>query len=97
MKQFKITADNITRDSPDDCYLAPEDPIQELRIASYMGGLGSAVKLAEYNAKVAEAKKLNTDSAGMSGNDKALYMKANNIRPGTPAWFELWYGQGTKR
>ena len=58
-----------------------------------MGGLGSTVKLAEYRNKVAEASKLNKDSAGMSGTDKSQYMKANNIRPGTPAWFELWYGK----
>jgi hypothetical protein len=93
MRQFRITSDNIIQDSPDDCYLAPEDPIQELKIASYMGGLGSTVKLAEYKAKVVKANKLNIDKAGMSSNDKALYMKANNIRPGTPAWFELWYGK----
>jgi hypothetical protein len=93
MKQYYITKENISQNSPDDCYLAPEDPIHELKIASYMGGLGSMAKLAEYNAKVAEAKKLNTDSAGMTGNDKSQYMKANNIRPGTPAWFELWYGK----
>jgi hypothetical protein len=93
MKQYYITRENILQDSPNDCYLAPTDPIHELKIASSMGGLGSAQKLAEYRARVAEDIKLNTaDSAGMTGNDKAQYMKANNIRPGTPAWFELWYG-----
>lgn len=98
MKQYKITSNNINHDSPSDCYLSPTDPIHELKIASYMDGLGSTVKLAEYRAKVIEDIKLNTaDSAGMTGNDKAQYMKANNIRPGTPAWFELWYRQGTKQ
>jgi len=26
-------------------------------------------------------------------NNKALYMKDNNIKPGTPAWFALWFGK----
>jgi len=26
-------------------------------------------------------------------NNKALYMKENNIKPGTPAWFALWFGK----
>jgi hypothetical protein len=87
MKQYYITKENILQDSPDDCYLAPEDPIQELKIASYMGGLGSEVRLAEYRAKVVEASKVNTGAV-----NKAAYMKEFNIKPGTPAWFELWYG-----
>jgi hypothetical protein len=97
MKQFYITKENISQDSPDDCYLAPDDPIQELKIASYMGGLGSMAKLAEYKQKTAEQKKLNTvDEFGMTGTQKAEYMRKNNIRPGTPAWFELWRGTPTK-
>jgi len=92
MKQFYITKENILQDSPDDCYLSPEDPIQQLKIASYMGGLGAQAKLAEYNAKVAELKKLKKDETGMSGSDKSKFMRENNIRPGTPAWFELWFG-----
>ena len=97
MKQFYITKENISQDSPDDCYLAPDDPIQELKIASYMGGLGSMAKLAEYKQKTAEQKKLNTvDDFGMTGTQKAEYMRKNNIRPGTPAWFELWRGTPTK-
>ena len=26
-------------------------------------------------------------------NNKARYMKDNNIKPGTPAWFALWFGK----
>jgi hypothetical protein len=97
MKQFYITKENISQDSPDDCYLAPDDPIQELKIASYMGGLGSMHKLAEYRQKAKENVQLNTvDEFGMTGAQKAEYMKKNNIRPGTPAWFELWRGTPTK-
>jgi hypothetical protein len=91
MKQFYITKENVTPNHPDDCYLAPEDPIQELKIAAMMGGLGAQARLDEYKAKVAEANKVNTGSI-----DKATYMKDNNIKPGTPAWFELWFGRQGK-
>ena len=87
MKQFYITKENIVQDSDDDCYLAPEDPAHELKIASYLGGLGAEARLAEYKAKVAEANKVNTGEI-----NKAKYMQENGIKPGTPAWFELWFG-----
>jgi hypothetical protein len=32
----------------------------------------------------------------MTGSEKSEYMKKNNIRPGTPAWFELWRGSPTR-
>ena len=92
MKQYRITSDNILQDSPDDCYLSPDDPIQELKIASYLGGLGSEQRLQEYKAKQVEINKSTVKDGFMSGDDKAKYMKEYNIKPGTPAWFELWYG-----
>ena len=45
MKQFYITSKNIQQDTDEDCYLAPDDPVHELKITSYMGGLGSTTKL----------------------------------------------------
>lgn len=47
MKQYRITSDNIVLDSPDDCALAPDDPIHELKVISYLGGLGSREWLAK--------------------------------------------------
>lgn len=87
MKQFYITKENITSSSPDDCFLSPDDPIHELKIASYLGGLGSGARLAEYKAKIAEQNKVNNGSI-----NKAEYMREHGIKPGTPAWFELWFG-----
>jgi hypothetical protein len=57
MKQYKITSENINQDSPDDCYLDPTDPIHELKIVQYLGGLGAQERLAEYNQKVKEIVK----------------------------------------
>lgn len=92
MKQYRITNADILQDSPDDCYLAPDDPIHELKIASYLGGLGGEGRLQEYKAKVREINNNTNKDGFMSGNDKSEYMKKYNIKPGTPAWFALWHG-----
>jgi hypothetical protein len=78
----------MVKDSPDDCYLAPEDPIHALKTVSYMGGLNATERLHEYNASVKESNYVKSGAA-----DKAKFMKENGIKPGTPAWFELWYGR----
>jgi hypothetical protein len=51
MKQYKITSADILQDSQEDCYLDPNDPVHELKIASYLGGLGSSTRLEEYRLK----------------------------------------------
>lgn len=84
MKQYKITASDLNQDSPDDCYLAPDDPVQELKILSGMGGLGGEARLHEYRA----SQGFNISNTGM---EKAELMRKNNIQPGTPEWFKLWF------
>jgi hypothetical protein len=88
IKQYYITHENMVQESPDDCYLAPEDPIHALKVVSYMGGLNATERLHEYNAAVRESNQVKSGAV-----DKAKYMKENGIKPGTPAWFELWYGR----
>lgn len=56
MKQYRITSENINIDSPDDAYLSPDDPIQELKITNYLGGLGAEARLAEYKLKMSQTK-----------------------------------------
>ena len=48
MKQYKITSADILQDSQEDCYLDPNDPVHELKIASYLGGLGADARLEQY-------------------------------------------------
>lgn len=90
MKQYRITSENIVTDSPDDCLLRSDDPIHELKIAHYMNGLGSEERLAQYKASMTQ--EINKNSSGLSGNDKAVIMKEQNIKPGTKEWFTLWFG-----
>lgn len=84
MKEYRITTENLIEQSPDDCYLAPDDPIQELKIASYLGGLGSDARLQEYKAS------LNTV---VVGSNKGQIQREKNIKPGTEEWFKLWFGK----
>jgi hypothetical protein len=90
MKQYKITSDNIGQNSPDDCYLAPDDPIHEIKVLQYLGGINATARLYEYKTKAAE---VNNEGSNISitGNEKGELMKKHNIKPGTPEWFKLWF------
>ena len=50
MKQYRITTDNLNQSSEDDCYLAPEDPIHELKAIQHLAGLGGDARLHELRA-----------------------------------------------
>jgi hypothetical protein len=84
MKQYRIDSSNIPQDSSDDCYLVPDDPIHELKIAASLGGLGAAERLAEYRAQQATS---------IVSSNKGQIQREQNIKPGTVEWFRLWFGQ----
>ena len=86
MKQYYITSDNLSKDSDDDCYLAPNDPIHELKIAALMGGLGADERLAEYRAT---QKAINNNT----GVDKAALMRQHNIKPGSAEYIKLFFSK----
>jgi hypothetical protein len=52
MKQYKITSTDILQDSQEDCYLDPNDPVHELKIASYLGGLGADARIEQHRLKL---------------------------------------------
>ena len=86
MKQYRITSQDLNQDSPDDCYLSPEDPIQELKILSGMGGLGGEARLHEYRANQGS-------NISVTGDNKGELMRKNHIQPGTQEWFKLWFNK----
>lgn len=88
MKQYKITAEHINQNSSDDCYLDPTDPIHELMALSGLGGLGGQARLQEYRAQQAGSY---GETISAEGTRKAELMRQNDIRPGTPEWFKLWF------
>jgi len=92
MKQFKITTENSQPiDSSDDCVLSSDDYIHELKRLQYLGGLGGEARLQEYRAHQNAVNKGSNISA--TGTEKAQLMKKNNIKPGTPEWFQLWFSR----
>lgn len=90
MKQYKITTQDLNQSSDEDCYLAPDDPIQELKILSGLGGLNGQARLQEYRAQQAGSY---GETISAEGSRKAELMRQNNIQPGTPEWFKLWFNK----
>lgn len=84
MKQYKITTQDLNQDSDEDCYLAPDDPIHELKALAGLGGLGGEARLHEYRANQGS-------NISVTGDSKGELMKKHNIKPGTPEWFKLWF------
>ena len=89
MKQFKITSENIAPiDQDGDAYLAPDDPAQEIRRLQFLGGLGGQARLQEYKASLNQGSNITVTAA-----ENARIMREQNIQPGTPEWFKLWFSR----
>lgn len=84
MKQYRITSDDLPKDSDNDCYLSPTDPIHELKAVALMGGLGAQERLAEYKAKLRQP---------IASSNKGQIQREQGIKPGTDEWFKLWFNR----
>ena len=91
MNQFRITTEHLNQDSPDDAYLAPDDPIHEIKIVQYLAGLGADARLQEYRIKNSQINK--TENISTTGSEKRRLEREHNIQPGTPEWFQLWFSR----
>jgi hypothetical protein len=87
MKQYRITASDIVPQEDNDAYLAPEDPVHELKAASALGGLGGMERLMDYRAQ---------QRTPVVGSNKGQIQREQGIKPGTEEWFKLWFGQNNK-
>lgn len=85
IKQFRITTADIIQSSSDDCVLPPDDLVHKLKATSIVGGIGGDAILAEY-ARASHDFTLPTI-------DKGAIQRTQNIRPGTPEWFKLWFSR----
>ena len=83
MKQYRITTQDLNQ-SADDCYLAPDDPIHELKALAGLGGLGGEARLHEY--RVSQGS-----NVCVTGNENGRIQREQNIKPGSPEWFKLWF------
>ena len=77
--EYRITTDNILIGDESDCYIAPDDPFHQLKIAHQMGGLGSEQRLAEYRA--AQLPQFQSKSTEQIEFERTL-------KPGTDEWFK---------
>lgn len=78
MRHYRITSENITQSSPDDCILPEGDPAIEMMKQAYLGGLG-------YMPPVAGAPVF------PQSDNKGKIQRENNIKPGSDEWFSLWF------
>ena len=92
MKQYRVTSQNLNQDSADDAYLAPDDPINELKVIQYLGGINAAGRLQEYREKTAQ-KQAQGSNITVTAAENARIMREQNIKPGTPEWFKLWFSK----
>jgi hypothetical protein len=79
MKQYRITTDNINKDTEQDCVLDAKDPVNEIKRMQYLGGVG-------YKPYIPEGSNIST-----TGMENQQLEKQHNIKPGTPEWFQLWF------
>jgi hypothetical protein len=93
MKQYYITQENIAQDSPDDCYLAPDDPAHQIKRLQFLGGLGGQARLAEYNQQTAQSRLNQGGNITTTAAENARIMREKNIQPGTEEWFKLWFSK----
>jgi hypothetical protein len=89
MKQYRITSEDVLPKSDNDCYLAPDDPIHELKVVQHLAGLGGEARLAEYRVHTNAVNKGSNITATAAEN--ARIQREQNIRPGTSEWFKLWF------
>jgi hypothetical protein len=57
--------------------------IEQLRV---LAGIGNRAVMQEY-------KGFAGSNISVTGNEKGELMKQHNIRPGTEAWFKLWFSK----
>ena len=57
------------------------DDLQQLKL---LAGIGNRAVMQEY-------KGFAGSNISVTGNEKGELMKAHDIRPGTEAWFKLWF------
>ena len=91
MKQYYITTDNIPQDSDEDAYIAPDDPLNELKVIQYLAGLNAEGRLQEYRSHTAEINKGSNIST--TAAEKVKLMKDNNITPGSAEYIKLWFSK----
>jgi len=86
MQQYKFRSNDFVPEGEtgiDDAVLDVNDPINEMRV---LAGLGNQPQWTEYKGQPGS-------NISATATAKAELMKENNIKPGTPEWFQLWFSR----
>jgi len=89
---IKLTSSDFysTEDLIPEAVLDANDPIVDLRRLAGMEG--NAGKLAEYKG-YGSPTRLEGSNPSITAVEKINYQNNNNIQPGTPEWFRLWFAK----
>lgn len=89
-KQYSIRTQDYTNHHIDEAVLDSNDPIHDIKRLAGLSSIGNVGKLQEY--KGPESPMANQGSnPSITAMEKINYQKDNNIQPGTPEWFRLWF------
>jgi len=61
--------------------------MNDIEQLKHLAGINQFKGYVKYNP----ADPLGGSNISLTGNEKAKLMKENNIKPGTPEWFKLWF------
>ena len=84
MKQYRFGVEDFVpqgEQGHEDAVLDPNDPIHEMK---RLAGIPSKNMMQEY-------KGFAGSNISVTGNEKGELMRKHDIRPGTEAWFRLWF------
>lgn len=66
--------------------------MDELDNIKRLAGLGNSAKLNEYTG-YGSVPKTEGSNVSVTANEKINYQNQNNIQPGSPEWFRLWFSK----
>ena len=88
-KQYSIRTQDYTNSHIDEAVLDANDPIHQIKQLAGLAPGMNVGKLQEYT----EPGSVQTNGSNMSvtAMEKINYQNENNVQPGTPEWFRLWF------
>lgn len=91
-KQYLIRAQDYSQESIPEAVLDDADPIHEIKALAGLSSIGNLGKLQEYNGYGSVEKTVGSNPS-ITANEKIEYQNNNNVQPGSPEWFRLWFSK----